>query len=122
MYIQVNIGRNFVPDRFNPAGGTLSDLDWDEFKNDIVNNLVATVLTDSAVVSQEIWDNVLSQVEIHNGQGSYGGIPEESCHISLFVPVGLSEKSLGDFRSYLFNLKKKYSQGTIALLIGSELI
>ena len=122
MYIQVNIGRNFVPDRYNPTGGTLSDLDWGEFKNDIVNNLVATVLTDSADVSQENWDKVRSQVEIHNGQGSYEGIPEESCHISLFIPVGLSEKSLSDFRSYLFRLKKEYSQGTIALLIGSELI
>lgn len=122
MYIQVNIGRNFMPDRFNPTGGTLSDLDWFEFKNDIVDNLVATVLTDSADVSQENWDKVLSQVEIHNGQGSYDGITEESCHISIFVPGELTEKSLSDFRSYLFNLKKEYSQGTIALLIGSELI
>ena len=122
MYIQVNIGRNFVPDRFNPTGGTLSDLEWGQFKNDIVNNLVATVLTDSADVSQDNWDKVLSQVEIHNGQGSYDGIPEESCHISTFVHGGLSEKSLSDFRSYLFNLKKEYSQGSIALIIGSELI
>ena len=111
-----------MPDRFNPTGGTLSDLDWGEFKNDIVNNLVATVLTDSADVSQDNWEKVLSQVEIHNGQGSYDGIPEESCHISMFVHGGLSEKSLGDFRRYLFNLKKEYSQGTIALIIGSELI
>lgn len=122
MYIQVNIGRNFVPDRFNPTGGTLSDLEWGEFKNDIVNNLVATVLTDSADVSQDNWEKVLNQVEIHNGQGSYEGIPEESCHISMFVQGGLSEKSLGDFRRYLFKLKKEYSQGTIALIIGSELI
>lgn len=121
MYIQVNIGRNFVPDRFNPTGGTLSDLEWGQFKDDVVDNLVATVLTDSADVSQDNWEKVLSQVEIHNGQGSYVGITEESCHISTFVH-GLSEKSLGDFRSYLFNLKKEYSQGTIALLIGSELI
>ena len=122
MYIQVNIGRNFMPDRFNPTGGTLSDLDWGEFKDDIVDNLVATVLGESDNIPRENWYKVLSQVEIHNGQGSYEGIPEESCHISTFVHGGLSEKSLGDFRSYLFNLKKEYSQGTIALLIGSELI
>lgn len=122
MYIQVNIGRNFVPDRFNPTGGTLSDIQWAEFKNDIVNNLVAVVLTDSADVSQGSWDKVRSQVEVHNGQGSYEGVAEESCHISMFVHGGLSEKSLGDFRWYLFNLKKEYSQGTIALIVGSELI
>ena len=122
MYIQVSIGRNFVPDRFNPTGGTLSDLEWGQFKNEIVNNLVATALLDSAVVSQDIWDKVLSQVEIHNGQGSYEGIPEESCHISLFVQGGLTEKSLGDFREYLYRIKKEYGQSTIALLVGSELI
>ncbi len=122
MYIQVNIGRNFVPDRYNPTGGTLSDQVWGQFKDDIVDNLVATVLTDSADVSQDNWDRVLRQVEIHNGQGSYEGITEESRHISIFVPGELTEKSLSDFRSYLFNLKKEYSQATIALLIGSEFI
>lgn len=122
MYIQVNIGRNFVADRFNPTGGVLSDLEWGRFKNDIVDNLVATVLSDSDDISRDNWERVLNQVEVHNGQGSYDGIPEESCHISLFVHGGLSEKSLGDFRRYLFNLKKEYSQGTIALIVGSELI
>lgn len=122
MYIQVNIGRNFVADRHNPVGGVLSDLDWGEFKKDIVNNLVAIVLNESDDISQDNWDKVLSQVEVHNGQGSYDGIPEESCHISMFVQGGLTEKSLGDFRRYLFNLKKEYSQGTIALIVGSELI
>lgn len=122
MYIQVNIGRSFVADRFNPTGGTLSDLQWGEFKNDIVNNLVAVVLADSADVSQDNWEKVLNQVEIHNGQGNYEGIPEESCHISLSVHGGLTEKSLGDFRRYLFNLKKEYSQDNIALIVGSELI
>lgn len=122
MYIQVNIGRNFVPDRYNPTGGVLSDLEWGQFKNDIVDNLVAIVLGESDDISRENWDKVLNLVEVHNGQGSYDGVAEESCHISLFVPGGLSEKSLSDFRRYLFNLKKEYSQGTIALIIGSELI
>lgn len=122
MYIQVNIGRNYVADRFNPVGGTLPDLQWEEFKYEIENTLVATVVADSAYVTQENWDKVLGQVEVHNGQGSYDGIAEESCHISIFVPGGLSKKSLGDFRRYLFNLKKEYSQSTIGLIIGSELI
>lgn len=122
MYIQVNIGRSYEPDRFNPVGGTLSDLDWGEFKNDIVDNLVATVLSEAVNVSEDHWQEILDQVEIHNGQGEWDGIAEESCHISIFVPNELSEKSLGDFRRYLFNLKSEYSQGTIVLLVGSELI
>lgn len=122
MYIQINIGRNFVPNRHNPTGGVLSDLDWGEFKNDIVDNLVAIVLNESDDISQDNWQKVLDQVEIHNGQGSYNGIPEESCHISLYVHGELTEESLGDLRSYLFNLKKEYSQGSIALIVGSELI
>ena len=122
MYIQVNIGRNYVADMFNPTGGILSDVQWAWFKKDIVDNLVATVLSDSDDISEDNWQKVLNTVEIHNDQGSYNGIAEESCHISIFVPAGLSEKSLGDFRRYLFNLKKEYSQDSIGLIIGSELI
>lgn len=122
MYIQVNVGRNYEPDRYNPTGGVLTDLEWGEFKNDIVDNLVAVVLNESVDISQDNWEKVLNQVEVHNGQGSYEGIAEESCHISMFVHGGLTEKSLGDFRRYLFNLKKEYSQGSIALIVGSELI
>lgn len=122
MYIQVNIGRNFVADRFNPMGGTLSELQWAEFKNDIVDNLVATVLTEAVNISEDHWQEILDQVEIHNGQGMWDGIAEESCHISIFVPNELSGRTLQQFRQYLFNLKSEYSQESIALIIGSELI
>lgn len=122
MYIQVSIGRSYAPDRYNPTGGTLSDLDWGEFKNDIVNNLVATVLTELDKIGEDDWQEVLNQVEVHNGQGHWDGVVEESCHISIVVPGGLSERTLREFRQYLFNVKGEYAQEAIGLIVGSELI
>ena len=110
MYIQVNIGRNFVPNRFNDSGGILSEVDWYEFQDG-----VASILERYRVDSGSNYEIP----ELHLGTGVWNGKIEESAKISLYHEGGFD---LDGIREQLFRLKKEYSQGTIALLIGSELI
>ena len=110
MYIQVNIGRNFVPDRYNPTGGTLSDQVWQDYQD-----LVVSLLDNY----REHSDMGHEMPEVHLGIGTWDGVPEESAKISLYHEGGFD---LDGIREQLFRLKKDFSQDTIALLIGSELI
>lgn len=110
MYIQVNIGRNFVPNEFNKFGGELSDLEWNSFQDDVVRILES--LKEHSDMGHEV-------PEIHLGTGVWDGKLEESAKISLYHEGGFD---LDGIREQLFRLKKEYSQDSIALIIGSELI
>lgn len=110
MYIQVNIGRNFAPDKNNATGGTLSDLDWRCFRADVY------MILDQ---NREHSDMGNEYPEEHLGTGNWNGELEESAKISLYHEGGFD---LDSIREQLFRLKKEYSQGTIALIVGSELI
>ena len=39
MYIQVNVGRNFVPNKYNQFAGTLSDQEWQDYQDLVVSLL-----------------------------------------------------------------------------------
>ena len=110
MYIQVNIGRNFVPNRFNDSGGILSEVDWYEFQDGVASILERC---------REHSDMGHEVPEIHLGTGVWNGRMEESAKISLYHEGGFD---LDAIREQLFRLKKEYNQDSIALLIGSELI
>lgn len=110
MYIQVNIGRNFAPNKFNPEGGRLSDLEWRCFIIDVELILVSHRLGG---------DNEEPVAEIHKGLGYYDNLPENSAHISVYCEDGFD---LDGIREQLFRLKKEYNQDSIALIVGSELI
>lgn len=110
MYIQVNIGRNFVPDKYNEFGGELSQFDWEEFIEDVCQVLSGL---------REHSDMGYAEPKVHLGTGVWYGRTEESAHISLYHEGGFD---LDGIREQLYRLKKKYSQDSIALIVGSELI
>lgn len=110
MYIQVNIGRDFEPNKHNETGGTLSDFEWRCFKID-----AELALSDNRIdPTTEFGD-----AEVFLGTGFWEGEAEESAKISMYHEGGFD---LDGIRERLFRLKKEYSQSTIALIIGSELI
>ena len=109
-YVQVNIGRNFVADRYNATGGTLSDLQWSEFQEDVKYALVQ--FREHSDMGHEV-------PEIHLGTGVWDGKVEESAKISLYHEGGFDTDGL---KNYLFGLKGMYSQESIAIIIGSQLI
>ena len=110
MYIQVNIGRNFVADRYNETGGTLSDLEWRCFRADVC--MILDGFREHSDMGHEYPEEFL-------GMGEWKGGFEESAKISLYHEGGFD---LEGIREQLFRLKKEYSQETIALIVGSELI
>ena len=110
MYIQVNIGRNFVAYRYNATGGTLSDLEWSEFQEDVKYALVQF---------REHSDMGDPKAEVHCGVGVWDEKEEMSAHISLFHEGGFDTDGL---KNYLFGLKGMYSQESIAIILGSQLI
>lgn len=109
MYIQVNIGRNIdnVP---------MGMVQWLEFQQKVI---------------QALYDNTESipyhlfktSVEVHTGSGrSWDGekyISEDSAKISLFLESGWN---IGQLRIDLRELRSRFGQDSIALVIGSELI
>lgn len=113
-YLQVNIGRN-VNDK------PMDDADWSEFKENIALKLTNTVIG-SVPVTRDHYTEILSQVEFHSGTGTWDGVEEESCHISIFSPAEIEPQFLELLRVYLRNTKRYYSQDAIALITGSELV
>lgn len=110
MYIQVNIGQSYVPNEFNATGGTLSDLEWRCFRADVY-----MILSNNRKNPTTEYGNA----EVFLGTGEWEGKLEESAKISMYHEDGFD---LDSIREQLYRLKKEYSQGTIALIIGSELI
>lgn len=110
MYIQVNIGRNFVADKNNATGGTLSDLEWRCFRADVC--MILDQFREHSDMGHEYPEELL-------GTGVWDGVREESAKISLYHEGGFD---LDSIREQLFRLKKEYGQDSIALIIGSELI
>lgn len=110
MYIQVNIGRNFVKNRHNEHGGELSELDWTLFQEDVANIL------DQYREHSDMGDDM---PQVHIGTGVWDGLTEDSAHISLYHEGGFD---LDGIREQLYRLKSQYSQAAIALIVGSELV
>lgn len=113
-YLQVNIGRNI-------DNTPMDDQDWDEFKENIALKLTTTAIG-SVQITRDHYDEILAQVEFHTGTGTWDGVEEESCHISLFVPNEIDPGYLRELRIYLANTKRYYSQDAIALITVSELV
>lgn len=113
-YLQVNIGRN-VNDK------PMDDQDWSEFKENIALKLTTTVVGNTPV-TRDHYTEILSQVEFHSGTGTWDGVEEESCHISIFSPAEIDPGYLRELRIYLENTKRYYSQDAIALITVSELV
>ena len=108
MYIQVNIGRNFE----HSTLGTMpmvSDA-WREFQEQVVYTLLQL---------REHTDLGEPSVEIHLGTGDWNGTPEESAKISVYNEGGFDVESI---RECLLEIKAAYQQGSIALIVGSELL
>ena len=110
MYIQVNIGRNFAPNQHNETGGTLSDFEWRCFRADVY--MILDQLREHSDMGHEY-------PEEHLGRGEWNGEFEESAKISLYHEGGFD---LDGIREELRRLKKEYSQDSIALIVGSELL
>lgn len=111
MYIQINIGRNFQPNKFNLIGGTHSDVEWEEFIKD------ATHIVEQFQLQTDVYGTTLPQV--HLGIGEWDGVPEDSAHISAYHEGGFDTDGLSE---WVYRLKKQYSQDNIAVIFGSKLI
>lgn len=103
MYIQVNIGRNVLT---MPMGEKF----WNAFQEDVVRILDG--YREHSDMGHEV-------PEIHLGTGVWDGRVEESAKISLYHEGGFD---LDGIREQLRQLKLKYLQDNIALIIGSELV
>lgn len=92
-YVQINIGR-----------GELSHEDWDEFQNDTFRALRQSVRGDTPTAAEQ-----------HDGAGWWDEATEDSTHISIVAVVDTYA-----LRAKLTELKSKYNQDTIELIMGSE--
>ena len=92
IYVQANFGRNIGIE-------PMSAERWEEFAR-----RVATAF--------------LVDTETHFGTGTYGGITEDSAHVSGFMPTS----GIPFLRVELSDLAAEFGQDSIALVIGSELI
>lgn len=101
------IGRN--------VGDTpMSDSEWETFIDEVTSDLSAYARS---------WDSAVPDaVEIHRGQGSWGGVVEDSVKVTLLTEVSLGDNALSDLRRKLSENARLYNQDAIALTIGvSEL-
>lgn len=111
MYVQINFGRNInnVP---------MKNGSWMLFQHGITEALFNASNSVPATIFE-------STVEVHHGMGRWHDaetgelITEESCHISFFDPAGFD---LDMLMTDLADLKQRYSQDAIALIVGSELV
>lgn len=110
MYIQVNIGRGVVPawkDGEGAAQAPMPDTEWQNFilgaKEAIVDALSDTLpeaqwpqFMGVDPITHEPLDVDYSAFEVHTGTGTWGGVTEESAHVSVFfdTPASVTSTSL----------------------------
>lgn len=120
MYIQVNFGRNVGT---APMSAEL----WDGFTSDILR----VISHYAADMSGGEPVGYIADAELHDGYGAWGGVDEQSRHLSLFW----EDNTPADKRDYAADLKAgerlrvdlravadRYNQDNVALIVGSELI
>ena len=108
-YVQINIGRNV-------DGMPMSRKAWASFIDESAAALVYAATIDNAERRSMLRDDV---VEIHTGTGSYGGIREDSAHVSMFHSDGIDAD---DVRAVMADVAARYGQDAVALIVGSELV
>lgn len=104
----VTIGRN-VPSNNNEP---MSDREWADFQNSVVRGLYSTLAYQGE-----------GAAEAHYGVGTWDGVSEESCKISVLHPEPMSEGDKAFLRGWLQGTKINFYQDAIAFITGeSELV
>ena len=95
MWVQFNIGRNVndIP---------MSQYRWLEFTYRTVRGLIRLGAD-------------YDSVEIHDGDGTYDGIPEDSRHIAAMLPDDVDVNAL---MAHAADLETQFDQSMVAVLIG----
>jgi hypothetical protein len=81
MYIQANIGRN-------AANVPMSDTAWENFQNDVRDEILTAVWEWLGV------DIKPGDFQVHTGMGEWDGVPEESAHASVYFDTDTSAVAL----------------------------
>lgn len=100
-YAQLNIGR----------GNIELESDWETFIA-----LCEAALAGSTVYSP---DEMIANVQVHEGWGEWHGVVEESAHISFYTEAAIDQLWVRDRARHLAQM---FGQDSIAVIFGSELV
>lgn len=113
MYIQASIGRNV-------ANVPMGDTAWERFREDTRDAiLIAIYATHPDLPGLRLQ----SQFQFHAGQGEWGGVKEESMHVSVYFewPVGVGRANeaaiVEDLNDRLVEVAREYGQDAIAFVV-----
>ena len=107
-YAQLNIGRNVGDVPMDAAT-------WAEFIREARVALAESVVDTDGMRSTWLYDNT----QAHYGRGEWGGVAEDSAHVSLFAEQGMH---VGNLKRWARDMAATYGQDAIALITGSELV
>lgn len=107
-YAQINIGRNVGTE-------PMDAVTWAEFIEEA--RVALAEAADPADSAAPCWHYEATQV--HRGTGEWGGVREDSAHVSLFVEGGVH---VGYLRRWARDAAATYGQDAIAIVTGSELV
>lgn len=108
-YAQLNIGRN-VGDVPMDAGR------WEWFVNTAQSVLMGA---QHRVGGSPAGESHRKDTQVHYGTGVWGGVAEESAHVSLFWEQGLDVDYVREQAAIVARL---FEQDAIAVIVGSELV
>ena len=107
-YAQLNIGRN--------VGNTPMPQDrWEWFVNTAQSVLMGA---QHRVAGSPSGESQRADTQVHYGAGIWGGVAEESAHISLFWEQGMDADYI---REQAAVVARMFEQDAVAVIVGSEL-
>lgn len=107
-YAQLNIGRN--------VGNTpMDDSRWEWFVSTAQSILMGA---QHRVGGSPAGESQRKDTQVHYGAGIWGGVAEESAHISLFWEQGMDVDYI---REQAGVIARMFEQDAIAVIVGSEL-
>ena len=107
-YAQLNIGRNV-------GNMPMDSATWAEFIREARVALAESVVFDDGAPSEWLYDST----QAHMGMGEWGGVTEDSAHVSLYTERGMY---VGNLERLARDMAATYGQDSIALITGSTLI
>lgn len=107
-YAQLNIGRNV-------DNTPMAQDRWEWFVSTAQSVLMGA---QHRVGGSPAGESHRNDVEVHYGAGVWGGVAEESAHVSLFWEFGIDADYV---REQAGVIARMFEQDTVAVIVGSEL-
>lgn len=107
-YAQLNIGRNV-------GAEPMAQDRWEWFVSTAQSILMGAQALQGG---SPMGDSHRKDVQVHYGTGVWGGVAEESAHVSLFWESGMRA---GYIREQAAIIARMFDQDAVAVILGSEL-